>query len=69
MNFLEEKEKEHEAKPHKPKRPEKNFNFITEKNLIKLVEQFKQPVFFNILPDDAKTIIKVRVFYVYIFLI
>jgi len=54
-----EKKTEVEEIKEVPTRPPKNFSFLTEKDLMTLVELFKQPVFFNMLPEEAKTIIKV----------
>ena len=38
---------------------EYNVDFLTEKNVQYLIEIFKQPVYFNMLPDNIKELIKV----------
>jgi stalled ribosome alternative rescue factor ArfA len=53
-----------EEKPSKDKKPEVNekfkaFDFISKQQARYLLEILKQPVFFNMLPSEAQTIVKV----------
>ena len=47
----------------------KNFDFVTKQQARYLIEILKQPVFFNLLPQEAKTIVNVKIYNIRVLLI